>query len=162
MITLLALAIALLTLLSPGGPPEAPTEGSPAPHIGLGLAIEGSTAMWAVDGDALAPLLGAWRVTVHFSDGSLDETNLEIGRAPEADEGAPGVLAFGPPGERFQGSLNFQRTGSTVTFASQAICENAQVGTAMLTGRLSGTSLQGTAFLPDQQHLVTWQAERIT
>ncbi|QDV08278.1 hypothetical protein Poly30_38150 [Planctomycetes bacterium Poly30] len=162
MISLLALAIALLTLLAPSSTPEPAQRSDDVPHAKLAEENGRPTARWAGHEEAILPLLGAWQATVTFADGASDVTNLEIERAVESETDASvGLLSFGPASERFRGLLTAQRDEAGVIFASQATCQDPLLGTATLTGRTSGSTLEGTAFLPDQQHLVTWTAERI-
>ncbi len=156
MIGLIALAIAFLTLLAPS-PPSAQDK---APQTSPPVATVNDPATWAGPDDVIRPLLGAWRTTVTFPDGTTEETELEVARSPEGTGASSANVSFGPATECYTGPLTAHRDGADVVFASQIECRAAAFGTAALTGRWSRGVLEGTAYLAEGERLVTWRAER--
>ncbi|MFT7169972.1 MAG: hypothetical protein ACI80K_003117 [Paracoccaceae bacterium] len=165
MISLIALVIALLTLLTPGQLAAASAEEAPATQGRLAsmgeTAPTAGPARGAASEEALLPLLGAWRATVTFPDGSTEATDLEVSRTP-GGELSPGTITFGPVEEQFSGPLSAHRDGLGLVFASQAKSLDLSLGTATISGAWSEGELRGTAFLTDEARLVSWTATRIT
>lgn len=162
MISFIALLIALLTLVGPGTPPA--NRNASDVHPLREASGEGKlpSANEADSHPDLRPLLGAWRATVTFAAGESEVTDLEIARDPSRpSEVRSAVLSFGPAEERFRGTLTATSDGAELVFASQATCDALHLGSATITGRLQDQRLEGTAFLPDQHHLVSWSAERL-
>lgn len=145
MITLIALAIAFLTLLTPSPSSGQPTAVAPE--------LRGKAAIWADELDPFAPLLGDWVATVTLPEGDTEVALMTISRS--GDESA--TISMGHGSERFTGPLAAHFDGKDVVFASAATSQVAELGPAMIAGRLaSGACPTGTAYLPSMQRLITW------
>ncbi len=153
MISLIALVIAFLTLLTPSSVGTRQAPGTPEPT--------GGPAMWAEMPDPFAPLLGDWIATVALPEGDSEVTSLRISEAPEAGSNAADrsfLVSMGQGDECFTGPLAAHFDRSEVVFAGSASCLVEELGMATISGRRVGDGLTGSAYLPKLQRLVTWTA----
>lgn len=105
--------------------------------------------------------MGHWIATVNLPEGDSQGTHVWVRRSEgNALRGERGcfLLSMGQGDECFTGPAAAHFEGSDVVFASAA--EAPGLGTAIISGRMFGGQLTGSAFLPDHHRLATWTAAR--